>query len=341
MLVVGDLHFDDPVRYQAGDENLYLDRVSEGLWHVLQIAEEGECVIFLGDFFEKKDRIRNKVKNRLLQILEKGLKKKDLSYVFVAGNHDWNKEGECSIEFLKGYGVLVKKLKVLKIEDKRVLCVPWNLAGKFDLSGFEGNVDVVAGHLWIKGIELGNGIVDNGEDFEVYEMGELLRLGRLVLAGHYHRHQIIGGRIFVVGSMVQVDFGEAGEKKYVVRVKDKEICELIELPCFVNREIIKISEDKDLVELSGREDLGDKFVRFDGDVEKVNVEDLKKVLNKKSILWYELNLIRDSDRDKFNELIKVKEKGVFDLKRFIEKSLEMVEEGKREVFRNVIEEGCG
>ena len=294
MLVVGDLHFDYPVRYSAGGGNIYFSAVRDVLRYVVvEVAEEGESVVFLGDIFERKDRILNRVKNSLIEVLEEGMDK-GLSYWFVVGNHDVGEGGEVSVRFLSWIGRVVDEVGVYEIEGTRVLFLPW-VSGKIRV----GECDLVLGHFRVQGGRAGE-FIDSGE--ECYKVSDFRNVRGWIVDGHYHDRQVVDDRICVVGSVVSVRFGERNDK-YVVRVSGGGL-EWISLPRVLDREVVYV-RSIDSVD----ERLVGKVVRFDVEIGKVDTVELVKRIEEVRPLWWELNFVRREVGDELEKLREVQEEG--------------------------------
>lgn len=304
MLIVGDLHFDAPPRYQHGSINFYLDKVTDALKHVLyEVAEEGETVVFVGDYFEKKDKILNKVKNSLFGVLVTAKMDKSLSYIFLVGNHDLSVDGECSVKFLSSIGKLVDSVEVLTVDGISVLFLPWSAPRSVDFELLDG-VDCVIGHVPVRGVLFESGYYETGDD--AFNLNDFL--GKLVVLGHYHGRRIAGG-LKVVGSLVQVDFGDLGEKGvFRIRVSGSGgiSVESIKIPLFIDRMIVKVDSLEDLEKLWRAKDslfLHKKFVRFDVNYRQLNIDDVTEFIREKldMLFWYEVNFVgsmEDASKEK-------------------------------------------
>ncbi len=294
MLIVGDLHFDAPLKYEAGGRNLYLDAVTESLNNILQYtAKKGELILFLGDYFEKKDKIENRVKNRLIEALDNGLKKKLLQYVFIAGNHDINNTGEMTIKWLAQYGELITEPAAVTLQDTNFFLIPW---GHWDVPSDLKGKYIIAGHMPLKGFQYGNGIIDNRDDcYDVNEILSKFEDGELVV-GHYHTMQK-HGRAMSIGSIVSVDFGDLATDKAVMRVSLADGKKaIIKIENAIKREIVSVSSNDDIALLKQR-DFSDRFVRIDVVMNKVNMEKINmEILQNINAKWVDINLVRGNEK---------------------------------------------
>lgn len=264
MLVVGDMHFDRPESYEVVVEgkrsNLILEGCKKALEYVLEQGREEESVVFLGDVFERKDRILNSVKNVLVEVLLRFRKEKGLKYVFIVGNHDRNEKGELGIEFLRAYGRVVKKCGIKEIEGRRVLFLPYGETEErrqWLEKGRKEGAEYVFGHVEVAGVMINEYIRQSGdgllrkEDFKGF---------RRFFNGHYHLYNEENGTIINVGSIYQTDWGDL-TKKYFFRIDKKGWEERIEIPLYIDRVIVRIERKEDIEGLG--EKVKDKVVRFD------------------------------------------------------------------------------
>jgi calcineurin-like phosphoesterase family protein len=341
MLIVGDLHFDNPAGYNVVDEdgsvtNLVLEACSLALRYVYEVVEIGEAIIFLGDIFEKKDRIDNVVKNSLVKVLRL-IKKKDCRLYFLVGNHDKNKEGELTIEFLaKTYGSVVKDVKVVEVEGRRILFIPFRKRDNEAISilGRYRNDDIiVCSHVEIEGADLGY-ILHSGndlfkiEDFKGYE---------LVFNGHYHKRQRIGN-IRCVGSIYKTDWGDSWNKS-IYRIGNGKV-KRIDIPDFLGREILKIESESDVEKLKDI-DLSNKVVRYDINADSFGAGSgkvVEKLLSEIKTKMSFINLIWSNNKMQSGDVNKVKDikSGI---RQYVESVLNEIESEKaRRVYYEVIKE---
>ncbi len=293
MLIVGDLHFDAPAKYEVGGSNLYLDAVTESLNNILQYtAKKGELVLFLGDYFEKKDKIENRVKNRLIDALEAGLKEKLLQYIFVVGNHDINSIGELTIKWLAQYGKLVTQLEIMQFQEVNFCLMPW---GQWDIPSDLKGKYIIAGHIPLRGFQFGNGQVDEQDDCYIVE--DLLSKfeDAEIIVGHYHNIQQ-HGKAMSIGSIVSVDFGDLSINKAVARISLQEgKIGIITIENKMKKEIINITSDADFEKLN--KDYLDKFVRIDVAMNSVNLERMQEILQQSRMRWVDINLVKGKDKN--------------------------------------------
>ena len=339
MLIVGDFHFDNPEGYNVVDSwgvrNLMLEAAYKALKYVCDLAEEGESIIVLGDVFEKKDRIPNVVKNELVKVLRL-FKEKGCKMYFIVGNHDKNSEGVLAVEFLsRTYGRVIRSIKLLEIEGRKMLFVPFCKRDEGVLKILDKYRDkeiIVCGHVEVEGADLGY-ISHKGDNlFKV----EDFRGFSYVFDGHYHKKHEIGNVRFV-GSIYRTDWGDMYDK-YVYRIDKNGKIIAIKLPDFSNRIVVEI-KNKDDVERIRSIDLSDRIVRYDIDVDnfKEGLGELTEVLlSKVKTKLSFVNFI--SKKGSENHVDSRKLSAVSsNIKEYVENVLKEIEnKSVRKIYRNII-----
>lgn len=276
MLIVGDLHFDNPENYiieESGEvKNLVLDSACSSLDFILSKALDDESVIFLGDIFEKKDRIPNVIKNALVKILLKFKKEKSLKFYFVQGNHDINEKGESSIEFLKAYGKVITKCCIKEIEGKKILFLPYVKDKSIWRDVIKSSdSDILVGHIEIEGADFGH-ILHTGQG--LLQKEELSKFS-FCFIGHYHKFQKLSENIICLGSIYQTDWGDV-YKKYFGIFRNNSLS-IKEIPLYLDRLTIEVKTINQLKILKDM-NLKDSVIRFD--ISDIIFNDSVEYLNK-------------------------------------------------------------
>lgn len=273
IVITSDWHVQLSSRYNVmGNgkvENVLFEDMIKTLDNFLGGLDDGTVVIMLGDVFEKKDKIQNKVKNAVIDVMEQY---KNLEYYFIIGNHDRSIDGECSCRFLTNYGMLVEDMeKVVRIDNLKILLVPW-IAVLHEIK----NVDIVCMHKAIKEIDVRMGYV-SGRDGNGISLIDLSDFEGLVFNGHYHSYMKEGNIIFV-GSLYQTDWSECDVKRYIV-IENGGVM-VRKLPMYVKRKVVT--------------------------VDAKNFKDVKKSLRNCDYNYLKVQVMGSVDMDIVNELINVK-----------------------------------
>lgn len=231
-IVCGDVHADVPSRFEHPKGNYILDCCVQTLNHIISYGEEHkiERYIFLGDIFERKDRIPNRLKNKIIDVFKR-LSKYNVK--IIEGNHD--REGfDLSIKFLEPYAEIVDKPM---LRNRRIF-LPYTryTDDTAKILKLSDEYDIIFGHFEIKGCSYG-GIKrsDSGISPDIFK-------GKTVIAGHIHRFQEISDGIYHLGSIYQTDWGEQNEKKYFCVIDGSEIL-FKKLPTLVNRVTLEYGDE--------------------------------------------------------------------------------------------------
>jgi len=297
ILCIGDLQFHAPKAFDLpdADGNWLLDREEETLRWILQYGVDNgikDCV-FLGDVHGEKDRIQNRVKNRLIDIFNDARKSRNL-VVVISGNHD--KRGD-AIKYLENYADVYNEPEVVKIGGISTALVPHISRGtQLDVEMVEeflkkADAPRVFGHFFVDGFQPPN---SRAVDFKL-----LSKFG-LVLLGHQHLFTEITKRMYYLGSIYQEDFGEAGQGKYIAVVDELRV-KFVEVSLFIKRKTYKLnsnsSVDEMLLYFKNNYDIGGNIIRIDttSAVDTRKIQELKEMLVQRTP-YVEVNLLPDEFR---------------------------------------------
>jgi predicted phosphodiesterase len=231
IIVIGDVHADAPKQYDIdANTNIVLDSCCKALNYIFDYGESisAELYIFLGDIFEKKDRLPNRVKNPIIDIFKKN---KDKKIMIIEGNHD-TENNESNILFLEPYAEIIRKPEFFfnLVNGPIIRFVPFNRDNELIRKAvIKGDYDILLGHFEVKGCHYG-GIKEsvNGVSPKL--------LKPLAILGHIHESQQIKEGIYYVGSIYQQDWNDASMKYfYVYCYKDELASGFEEIPLFINR----------------------------------------------------------------------------------------------------------
>lgn len=233
-LIIGDLQLHAPKEFDNLDgTNFLLEQQAKTLSWIFRFGATNkvQLYVFLGDIHTAKDRIANRVKNKLLELFEEH--HVGSRTIVLAGNHDKNGE---AIKYLSPYAELVTEPTV----DRSSVFVPYckdvSNIEEFLKANLKENSKTVFGHWFIEGHTPPN---STGVSLS------LLSRFRQVICGHQHSFLKITERICYLGSIYQEDFAEAGQKKYIALIKDGKT-KLITLPLFINRVVYRIETTSDV-----------------------------------------------------------------------------------------------
>ena len=236
----------------ASDSKLRLDETKKCMKWIISAfkKEKVDWVIFCGDLFNSRFSINVNTLNAGIEIVE------DLAYNFekvflIEGNHDTyykNSNSVNSVKFLQKIGKndnifsIDEEPMFLKIKDKTFGLYPWAFMPEDadKISGFK-TPDFGFGHFEMNGIEQSGSRLSSGNKYGLHEM---LKLGDMLFSGHYHINKMYkdfstGGLLYMVGSPLQLDWGDYGREKKIV-VLDTEDSTMKEISNKTNAEFKKV-----------------------------------------------------------------------------------------------------
>ena len=338
-MVVGDVQADAPTRYSYSGGNYLLEGCYRTLQYIFKLGKEHKvsAYIFLGDIHTKKDKIPNEIKNMMFDLFEMKHRKAD-KYI-IGGNHD-EKDGESSLRGLKPYAQIIDKPEVIEIDGQEILCLPYmeNLK-QYKKQLKKQPCNMVVGHIGIQGASVGS--IRNFNDgiplkwLKEYDYG---------LFGHFHRFQKMEDGIYILGSIYQEDWGEAGDTKRVALFDEGELT-FEKLPKYINRIDIPINEDEKVKKLLGLKKkkfkkkfkFNENWSNFSRIVtnSEVDIQLLNELMDKFEKYGF-INSEPDIDIIEQEE-VKIKTTTAKALKKFIKRELKKITKNKN-VYREVIDE---
>jgi len=184
---------------------------------VLKEAQGGKDVFFvhLGDVFDIHDPLHNKVVAPYLDFAEKiapYIKK----HIILGGNHDKCHLNSSVKTMGKVPGIDVMcSLKSIEVGGIPCTFAPWG----YELpKRYQGGI--LFSHAEISGAIMGSDYICRGSTINFSPKNYMLSL-----FGHFHRHQQLADNAWYIGSPLQLNMGERGDKKYiavVVNIKDND-----------------------------------------------------------------------------------------------------------------------
>jgi len=230
LLLCSDLHADNYSQFSHVLDNGINSRLQaclDALRKVKEICEKKSInyVFFLGDLFNSRVSIPIDVYYFVYQGL-KEVAQKSKVYLIV-GNHDqFLKKGFInSVAPFETICEIIDKPKVINLQDLQVVCLPFEDNNKKNLELLESYADsqakqvsLLLGHLGVTGAVVGKHEFRMKTELSVEDLRA--SLFKWVILGHYHKFQVLKcgniANVVYVGSMLQQNFGESGETKYVL-----------------------------------------------------------------------------------------------------------------------------
>lgn len=187
-----------------------------------------QVAVCTGDLFHVRSKIDVMVFNAVYDCISR-FSQGDIKVVLLAGNHDLINNSDSPQSSLRTFSNIENVYVVEDNEDLHIgeevhlTCVPYSKNTKRviefigrDRDTCEGDTNILVAHLGISGATVGS---------SHYPMQDAFSLGDLrpdyfkyVALGHYHDKQFLGDRrnVFYTGSPIAHNFGEVGEKGFVV-----------------------------------------------------------------------------------------------------------------------------
>jgi len=233
--IFSDLHLDEK-NFEENEK--LLD------WLLRQVNDCSE-LICLGDVFEKKDRIPNKIKNLFVDFVSN--LHTNVRFYVLMGNHDYVDRNNPSLRFLNGFeGVLF--VEDVLIEEERIF-VPF-----MEESEFLKTLEKLPKKKYLFIHQFVKEIFPYGTDLELRHFFGFNR----IFAGHYHtfarvKNYFKNCEFISVGMPLPRDFRDADEnskrkKRGIIKLKDlnSEI-EFVEYKDFIRYVSIEADSEEDLM----------------------------------------------------------------------------------------------
>ena len=227
ILFIADTHFDN-YTFGAKNVNMVNDRCEEIGNAFLELIERSKAdfLVIAGDVFHKRGKIHVPVFNYVYKLFAQV----NISMLIISGNHDMAalSNGHSALEpfsYIENVAAVVSDdIATFNLGGVvKIGCIPYihdvGLFKKKFKEVVKEKPYAIVCHVGIDDFKVG-GMPDFGVDYNFFKKN----YQGIVVAGHYHRTQIIQDeRLAVVspGSLVQHNFGDAGEPKggYVLTVE--------------------------------------------------------------------------------------------------------------------------
>ena len=257
-----------------------LDSIKNALYEVGEYCRKKKIKVFMigGDVLHGKSIIHAVAQEIMIQFFEDF---KDLTFYVIDGNHDLSGKGENVVSALRPLQNIdnvnwVKFSEMLRLTDGDVLLIPYST--KLPEIIKKNKARILISHFG-----LSEGMLNSGMSIVTdVSMKDLAGKYELVLLGHYHKPQELvkdGTRVFYVGSLIQLDWGEKNEEKRFLVVNtntlDVDSVPITKYKKHVQIEITAENKDEALKAAKVAQDSGDHvkiIVREDVDLSEVKGE---------------------------------------------------------------------
>lgn len=286
ILLCSDLHIHP---HKKSTDRLH-DCIKALEW-IFETAKEHSIddIVFAGDLFQDRQKIDLFTYDLTYRTFEKYCDG-SIEVWLLLGNHDLWYYDKWDVNSVHPFGALEEVTVIdcpctLKVAGCNIDFLPFTHDPVEHLSTFrkEGQSDILVGHLAVDKAQM-NTTYHTYADIVIEHDGEMVRVDqelfkgwKQVWLGHYHGAQRIPPNIEYIGSPLQLNFGEAFQKKHIIiydlKTGDKEYIE----NKFSPRHYV-ISKDK-----VDKINLENNFVRVNvEDIGASDLIDLRKDLEKKS-----------------------------------------------------------
>jgi len=183
--------------------------------HIFRYAYKNgvETVIHNGDLFEIKDRIPQDLYNKAWVFFKEI--SKDFNLVLNIGNHDsptiYKTSESSGLLPFSEFATIIKEVTDIQTDNTFMRVIPYGLAtGETVTKPKIGGNCILVLHEEIAGVTFGNtGYRAKRMDLPLAKLKEW----SFVLDGHIHKPQQMYDNIHFIGSLLPVDWGEAGDRK--------------------------------------------------------------------------------------------------------------------------------
>ena len=232
------------------------------------VQKNVDAVLFGGDLLHDRQKIDSLTYNQIFNVLEKYQDKKFKTYLLL-GNHDLWYATNWSVSSVRPFKALNNFEVIDETVSKDISGVNWHFipythSPVEELEKVKNQVknSYLIGHLAIDGAKLNS--AGSIADVIIEHDGDMVVVGRDLFSaykraffGHYHSWQKLTPTVEYIGSPLQLSFGEAGDKKFILLLdSDKDEIEYIE-NTFSPKHIYLAEKDLDNCQV---EDLQKNFV---------------------------------------------------------------------------------
>jgi len=235
ILVIGDLHMKEHLRYHDSIPDKRNGERQEILDFIVKQSEDTDTVVLLGDVFDNKNPLATTTK-LFTEFLERFIDKK---VYIIAGNHSKHSDGRTSLDYLKEIKNKNWKIITTTVEkiDGMVFCPYFfrqELGVNTDAEGSQKVLSMLPDgdsfffHHAISDTEVTSGLQVNIFNELVFPRDVLEKKYKILFGGHIHKNKNYGKTI-VAGSVFNQEVGEVGKSIWKLNTINWEV-EEIHLP---------------------------------------------------------------------------------------------------------------
>lgn len=259
--LIADTHFSNPKKFSRITKEGYNSRFLDQLSVFSLIPDNTDVLIHLGDLFHNKFRLEFDIYDKVYnEINELDIPTK----ILVGGNHDFSSYWREPTLFplTKIMNVFTTDYGYLDVDSGsftvRFHCIPYPDVQTQFFNNIELAINnkIVGANILLSHIGIKEGVVGASNiylDSEFYLHDLAPDMFDFVFLGHYHKHQSLHYNTYYIGSPLQQDFGETGEKKGIMCLdltpdgNSVKFINSISTPQFIKYEV---SSERDLYKLT-------------------------------------------------------------------------------------------
>lgn len=207
-----------------------LQHCLDALEWVLCTAQKEDIndIVFCGDLFHDREKIDVYTYFKTFELLEKYLQD-DRRLWLLIGNHDMYHASKFDVTSVKPLGsiknvTVIDKPSTLKIAGHDLSFLPYTHNPIEDLTKItnDSKFKILFGHCAVDGA-IWNTIYNTVAEVNIENDNEMIKVGPeifdgwdQVFLGHYHAEQRLSDTVEYVGSPLELNFGEAFQKKHII-----------------------------------------------------------------------------------------------------------------------------
>jgi len=198
-----------------------------------------DVIVIGGDIYHNKSIVHSIAQEIMVDFFEKY---EDLQFIIVDGNHDLSGKGQNVVSSLRAISKCNNVDWVTQFqsqEDGGLFCIPYS-------HDVVNQVKTNKGRILISHFGLSEGVLNSGMSIiSDISVRDLIGKYELVLLGHYHKPQEIiqdNFKLYYVGSLIQLDWGEKNEDKRFL-VVDTDTLDVDSIPISSYKRHIEIEID--------------------------------------------------------------------------------------------------
>ncbi len=334
---IADIHLsyysNDSIVHETGlpDRLHHLQKI---LFQIVNYCKENKIdkIVIGGDIYHTKSLIHSVAQSILIDFIRLN---SDIFFYILDGNHDMSSKSGSGVSGLKS---IDKEPNVKTFHEKQkienILFVPWYNKMVEDIK--TNSEDYLITHLGLNEAQLSSGISIISD----VSIKDLINRYKTVLLGHYHKPQEIITdqiRVYYVGSILQLDWGEKNEEKRFL-VIDTNNDEIKSIPIEGYRkhivlELTNLNKDQILKRASEFKEQG-HHIRIEKVDKDVDMKDIPKnfiVIDKTDRDITNRDIDRSmSEDERLNKILEIREIPVEQRGDYVKSALEIISSSSEE-----------